>query len=449
VTTVTSRGPQGAAATRNSAGDEAASSARALNLGRGHANHVHIPGWLFLVVVLLAIVPWMWIALGKGTRDHALTARSSPPAVNAPAPTAEGRIGPWGEIESVEVVLLPSEELIPGGWADPKPVEWFFPGYTVEKLAEWLRSLPLTPACLRALSDVRRWQAEPAGVVVQVPDELVLDLDPKSRAAIYRVLIRSERNPHHSPWSLPTNLWLSACRTAGVSDATRQALERAAHREGGRIYIADVAAVLNQTTSPEEKNRIVRLTSSATAQFLYLRIRPDTDVADLVLYWAGRGRRKDLRPIFEALKALPGGGTLDISHLLPAFARQRIFTYPHPAQASDGVRRDCHWTSLNFFSIVPDDRFGDSSYAQQYILQHYYQIGDVPAFGDLVFFVRPDGSVIHSAVYLAADYVFTKNGDTARQPWTIMDLKDLRELYSVLSPEGLNVQYWRNRDQEN
>lgn len=411
-------------------------------------HHVHIPAWLFLLVFALAIAPWVWLALHVRNGPAPTPPMLTPSA--APAPGVEVRTGPWGELESIELILMPTEELIPPGWADPRPVQWFFREHTVERLAEWFRGLPLAPAHRVALTDFSRWRTDEEGVVVQVPDEVVIGLDPASRAAIYRVLIRDERNASHtSPWSLRTNLWRAACQTAGISEQTRSMLERLAHYEHGRIYVADVFAALNQTPSREEKSRIVRLTSSASACLLRLRIRPDSDLGDLVLYWAGRGRRKDLRPIFEAIKSMPGGGTLDISHLLPAFARQRLFTYPHPAQAADGVRRDCHWTSLNFFSVTPVDRFGDAAVAQQHILQHYYPVGDAPLFGDIVFLSRPDGSVIHSAVYLAADYVFTKNGDSTRQPWTIMDLKDLRELYAILAPDGLRVQFWRNREYEN
>lgn len=417
----------------------------------GHAHYVHIPASVFLVLIGIAVVPWLWLAL------HFRSEAPASPTIGissnhrwTSSSGIEVRVGPWGELESLEVILMPTEELIPPGWSGPRPVEWFFAGHTEVTLAEWLRGLPLSPAHRTALADARRWRHEADGVIVQVPDDVVVGLDSFSRAAIYRLLLRDPRNrAHNSPWSLRTNMWPAACVTAGISDPTRQTLERVAHYEQGRLFVADVFAVLNQTSSYEEKSRIVRLTSSASARLLRLRIRPDSNLNDLILYWARGVPRKDLRPIFEALKAMPNGGTLDIIYLLPAFARQRVFTYPYPSQNNDGVHRDCHWTSLNFFSIVPDDRLGDASYAQEHILQQYFPVGEAPLFGDVLFLSRPDGSVIHSAVYLAADYVFTKNGDSVQQPWTIMDLKELKGIYSVLAPDGLRVQFWRNREYEN
>jgi hypothetical protein len=49
--------------------------------------------------------------------------------------------------------------------------------------------------------------------------------------------------------------------------------------------------------------------------------------------------------------------------------------------------------------------------------------------GDLVLIIRGGTNVLHSAVYLADDIAFTKNGNNANQPWTLMRLKDLLATY--------------------
>jgi hypothetical protein len=40
----------------------------------------------------------------------------------------------------------------------------------------------------------------------------------------------------------------------------------------------------------------------------------------------------------------------------------------------------------------------------------------------------------HSAVFLADDLVFTKNGDNYRQPWMIMHIPDLLATYPATPP---------------
>ncbi len=360
------------------------------------------------------------------------------------------RAGPWGELELCRIIILPAEGVIPPGWADPPPTQWFFAGHASETLDAWLRSLGLPEGQQARLFDPGRRTTEPDGVRLLPGDDLVLALAPAHRLAIADVLGQSDRNPAYaSPRSVRGDELEAALRTAGSSPAMEELVRRVIYRHGRRLYLADVFAALNRLDSRAEKLRLVRLASSSPACFVHFHVRPDDSPERLAAYWGGRGRRKDLVSLFESLRALPNGGHLDLGHLLPTFARQRLYSYPHPALLRDAVRRDCHWTTLNFFSYTPDDRFGVSEEAQCYILEHDYPVGETPQFGDLVFLWRPGGAVIHSRVYLAANLVFTKNGDTARQPWAVMDLDDVREIYSVLAPDGMTVRFWRNLDYEN
>ena len=65
-------------------------------------------------------------------------------------------------------------------------------------------------------------------------------------------------------------------------------------------------------------------------------------------------------------------------------------------------------------------------------------------YGDRVFFIRDGGEAVHSAVYLADDIVFTKNGTGFEQPWTLMHLKDLLDIYG--STEHVKLIAYRERD---
>jgi hypothetical protein len=55
-----------------------------------------------------------------------------------------------------------------------------------------------------------------------------------------------------------------------------------------------------------------------------------------------------------------------------------------------------------------------------------------------------NGNSIHSAVYLADDIVFTKNGNNYAQPWMLMHLKDLLAEYSRDSAPEIIV--YRNKN---
>ena len=85
---------------------------------------------------------------------------------------------------------------------------------------------------------------------------------------------------------------------------------------------------------------------------------------------------------------------------------------------------------MNFFNEVPDDRFADPKYTLAYLKTNYYQIARPTQYGDIVLYLDETGDIIHSAVYLADDLVFTKNGNNYAQPWMITRLKDLAARYA-------------------
>jgi hypothetical protein len=171
------------------------------------------------------------------------------------------------------------------------------------------------------------------------------------------------------------------------------------------------------------------------AVFAGLAIKPDTDIDKLAGYWSNipNVRFVDIRPLLEALKALPEGGNLSLFYLLPKFARDRLYTYPLPSHPGDPVQ-DCHWTTFNFSNDTPDNRFNDPNFAVQYISQNYYHISAPSLYGDILLLMTDKSEIKYSAVYLADDLVFTKNGNNYRQPWMIMRIPDLLATYPATPP---------------
>jgi hypothetical protein len=64
-----------------------------------------------------------------------------------------------------------------------------------------------------------------------------------------------------------------------------------------------------------------------------------------------------------------------------------------------------------------------------------------PMLGDLVLLSRPDGYLWHSAVYIADDIVFTKNGRRVTSPFVFMRLEDMKDFYPSDPP--LVLHYYR------
>jgi len=104
---------------------------------------------------------------------------------------------------------------------------------------------------------------------------------------------------------------------------------------------------------------------------------------------------------------------------------------------------DCHWSTMNFFSDTPDNRFTDTAYTSSYIQSNFYQVAVPNLYGDVILILNEKGNAIHSAVYIADDIVFTKNGNNFSQPWMLMRLGDLLARYTADAPPKMLV--YRNR----
>ena len=405
----------------------------------GRTRDVRIALRTLWVLLALAVLPWVVFVLHlHGDLRPTGQIRHSGPGI---------RQGAWGQLRVNDLAIAPVDVLVPGADGERRRTSWVFEGYAPAKLQDLFRSLQLSGPLTTQLLDTNAWETGAGKITVHPPDEAVLALEPAARLRLYDILGASTANDvHFQPWSMKTSMFTDRLESPRFREETRDLLHRLAYVRGGRTFFSDVPVLLNQLSDPDQQLQAMRLLNSASTYQVHLIVPPGADTDDMAAYWGTRGRRKDLKPILESLAQLPRGGELDIAHLLPAFARQRLYIYPSPVLAQDGVRRDCHWTSLNFFSLVADNRFGDSTEATRHILANYYRTGETPRFGDLVLLLLPGGDCIHSAVYLAGGLAFTKNGDGLDQPWIIMDVDDLRELYTDYHHAEISVQYWREQD---
>ena len=102
---------------------------------------------------------------------------------------------------------------------------------------------------------------------------------------------------------------------------------------------------------------------------------------------------------------------------------------------------------MNFFREPPDPKFNDPNYILEKLKTEYFQVTTDPRYGDVIMFATPDQQFIHSAVYLADDIVYTKNGDNLRNPWMLSTITNLLDIYSINVAEGqkLTLYYFRNK----
>jgi hypothetical protein len=146
----------------------------------------------------------------------------------------------------------------------------------------------------------------------------------------------------------------------------------------------------------------------------------------------------NVRPLLESL-AEAGGGEIDIVHLLPPFARRRLYCYPDLNQSDSRV--NCHWTAMNFWSSQPDDRYLIADNIVDDLRKNYIPVTGQPRYGDLLMFMgernptRPSAQLaLHFAIYIADNIVFTKNGSAGNVPWILEELDRLTECYLAICP---------------
>jgi hypothetical protein len=120
-----------------------------------------------------------------------------------------------------------------------------------------------------------------------------------------------------------------------------------------------------------------------------------------------------------------------VTELLPEFARARLYSFPALEGASPNGRYDCHWTTFNFWSRIPDDDFTRSDYVASRINSDYHVVEKSDQLGDVILLINAKGEGIHSATYVADDIVFTKNGSSMAAPWIFVNLQDLLTYYET------------------
>ena len=355
----------------------------------------------------------------------------------------DGQRGPWGMIEYNRLAISMPLEYAPGD-PDSEPSRWWFQGASREAVEALFAEAGLTAQQIQ-LAGQGGWEVSPDGVLVIPPRQLVTELAPAARARIYNTLAASERNgSQHTPEIFFTRYLDERLESSGLSDQTLKLVRSLLYPRKSWTLFSDGNVVLGTLATGLERQRFNQMVHRRMTVMAQLVIDGSSDIDAMVAYWDFRGRSKGLRSLFESLARVPGGGELDISHVLTPFARKRLYSFPEPSDDPKIWRRDCGWTALNFFDDTPDDGLSNPEYAAQVIQRDYEQVS-APRFGDIAALVDENSESVHLASYIADGLMFTKNGFNRTQPWMLMKLDDLVAHYSINRPTNLDVWYLRRK----
>ncbi len=402
----------------------------------------NLPGLVLFTVSLVAVTGLLSFALARpapktGQAQGSLDLADDKPPQDLP---------PWGELVAYDTQMERPQEYMAWEIRSTGVATWVFDQKKPEQVRKLLAECGLTGRQVEQALSPQCVSVTPTGTILKPDEALIFSLSPEARARLYMKLARDPANHYmHFPFCFPGKSFDEIAGSGSVQPEYISLVRSLLYRVGDASYLSDFEVVMHRVPSEDQRLALVRVLSSQSAVLIRLRIRPATDIDKLLSYWAWAPgvRFTNLRPLLESLKRLESGSSVSLLYFLPPFARERLYTYPLPAQPGDPVM-DCHWSTLNFFNQTPDNRFADPAYIVPYLATNYNQVAKASRYGDLIFLLDEDGQAIHSAVYIADDIVFTKNGNNYMTPWMLMRLKNLLATYSVMGPPRVMAYRARN-----
>jgi hypothetical protein len=356
--------------------------------------------------------------------------------------------GPWGVLQYYYFYLEAPQHLI-DAFPLPNPrTRWAVPVSEEKAFRTLLDDIFMSDEARVALADIANIGVADGLYAVFPPDFVITSLDPGARARLYLYLAQFESNPEIKDpiriFSGSVDEWASGTEMRPELISLMKELSFVRH---GLLNFADVSFLISQAVSQAEARLLQRYTSRVRTMVVRFDLKNLGDIEPLVEYWTtGLGlRRKQIEPLIQAGVITPGVSGLDLVHVLPPLARKLLYTYPDLSMAVEGKLPDCHWTSLNFFNYNPETLYLEELFAASGLLSDFDMVDEPYKFGDLLVFVTPEMNAFHSAVYIAADIVYTKNGRSLFAPWIVLHLRDVKRLYCEADGEALRIQGFRKK----
>lgn len=359
------------------------------------------------------VVALCWAALGHAVTEPAWTVKS----------------GPWGELMVRTVHLEPPDNLLAIVSKPTTVTRWTFEQTTEKSVREVLLHLGVPEAVVARLVSPTQMVASGNNIVLLPSVEDLVALSVPVRSALYAELAKSSANEYQRDpvFILGGDVedWLSGCdMTKPQQDLMRKLL----WKRGSALVFSDIQALLTLAKGSEEVAAVFRTITRVRSLIVELKLPLSGGRATFIDYWSAGSLNSERVPFLSAITRRRAPQLIDVTQFLPTLARRRIYTFPTASMGLKGRLPDCHWTSLNFFEEEPKDLFLDSGKASEHLLSAYAAVDPPYKFGDVLCFLDR-GEGLHTCVQVADDIVLTKNGDSILAPWTLMQLKDVDEIY--------------------
>lgn len=355
--------------------------------------------------------------------------------------------GPWGRLSYYYFYLEAPDYVVQQFPLPNSTTKWVFDVEGFERVAPMFLRAGMRQKDVDAMLTPRRVVKDARYAYVFPTTTELEDMSRETRAKIYKELAKHPANVfHHSPVFFLADSVEEWARDSSLPEHIVEKISSLSYRAGSALVFSDIPLLISQAQSVEQARLIMQKLTRVRTLMAQLELSKEDSIPDLLNYWStGLGlRRKEIEPLMNAIVRTEGVSHLDMLHLLPPLPRKLLYTYPDLSYATEGRMPDCHWTSLNFFNLKPQQYLLDTRLATSLVKQDFDKVEPPYRYGDVLMFISPDGRAVHSATYLADDIMFSKNGSNMLAPWLLMRLTDLEKLYDV-DPEKTHIVGFRHK----
>ena len=345
---------------------------------------------------------------------------------------------PWGRLDTVRIELeFPDREtqVGPEFWAK---IPWVFEVESTSMVLDVFERARLTQDQKASLRNPSRISGTRGIFTVEPDPATLLGLSAESRSIIYHELAKSDLNPfHRTPFSVPREFFQGWLADSGLDEGVQDQVRKLSYARGDAMCFSDlhVFAQADEAT----KSRLMLTLSRVPSLVANLKVDAHSDVAALARYWGAGGREREVRGMLEASAHGEGGSRIQLASLLPRFARTRLYTYPQVKRSPERPGPDCFWSSLNFFNDNADEAAMDEEGIPDRLDREFSPADGPLQFGDMVVLKDYRGMYLHACVFIADGLVFTKNGASYHQPWTLQNLDDMLHGYLITQEPGRQI----------
>jgi hypothetical protein len=350
--------------------------------------------------------------------------------------------GPWGSLE-YRRFFLP----IPKDWLEgqprSEPCAWQISGISPARVNEFMTDGTLSVEEQRLWRDTCRVEPNGDGTIIHPSKEFRWALQPRSRAMLYLWLAQFPENvAQNFPFCYATVAAKDWIPDNTLPPDLAASIQRLSYQSDLSVCFADLDLIEDQIPDLQQRAELLGLLYRHPYCEVRLRIDQHSDLVTLANYWGGMQTAGQVKAKLKKTLGKKSEAYISLASLMPPLPRSMLDTFPGIPTDASKPQPDCYWTVFNFFASKPDNRFYDSDFMETALAKVHEPVSGKPSYGDILFLVDSSGRPFHSAVYLADDFVFTKNGGHFTQPWVIMKLADMKACYPQARPVRETYYRW-------